>query len=137
MQPKTKAIILGLLLAAVAPLVLVALPEKPIEAFSCFGDHLKHIWASVTGAGGAGHPWSAFLWPWLCLWVVSLALTLVAGLGLAGLWARAERRHRSSQWDSRTRPQRQNLPAEASTPQKPARGFARTGPFSLSGTDKR
>lgn len=132
MQPKTKAIIFGLLLAAVAPLVLVALPEKPGAAFVCFADHVRHIWASVTGAGGAGHPWSSFLWPWLCLWVVSLALTLVAGLGLAGLWAKAERRHRCE-----ARPQHQNVPAEASTPQQASRGFSPTVPFSLSGTDKK
>lgn len=90
MELKTKAIIYGLLLAVAAPLAIALFPLKVGDAFVCFADHLRSLLQS-GGASHSSHLWSRHLWPSLCLWVISLAGTVIAAFALLGIWARAKR----------------------------------------------
>lgn len=91
MELQRKATIWGLVLAAFAPLMVLLFPTKVGDAFVCAADHVVHL---VT-AGGSPHLWSHFQWTALCLWVLSVLATVIAGLGLLGVWTQAQARKRS------------------------------------------
>ncbi len=104
MLPRTKATIYGLALSLFGPFVILLWPRKAGDAFVCLGDHLAEI---LAGPGQVGlHLWPQFLWPTLCLWVLSAAISVLASIGLLALWADARHEHRMTAMLTRPRPVR-------------------------------
>jgi hypothetical protein len=92
MQPKTKATIYGLLLAVSVAGLVGAFPMRVGDAFTCFAGHLSHMWLSQGNPmTESTHFWPRYLWPWLCLWVVSLALAIVSIVGLLSILGAAKK----------------------------------------------